>query len=459
MSAGFVQSLADICCILVMPATGCFFPTPTENLPHNMLFWSLLATVTASLIGSYGGYRPQAMARHNQSAQRAAVCYIATSTAMLAVAFLMGHAEAVSRFWTLAAVGVTPALLCGVRVLPWMHRRPRAACHAASGPVVICFNKSPHGLDRAFAEQHIGPEIAGVLYLSARRKPGAEGNWPLIPDIKTLMETIRANTVQDIIFIYQPELEFIAGAARKELLADLLAYPARIWLAFDLAPQLPNMLASKSGSYRLVPIVTDHLVTSLNLTKRLFDIVVSFLLLVLSLPLLLVIALLVRASGPGPVIFRQIRTGAQGKKFAVLKFRTMRHGTDNAFAQAVEGDRRVTPVGRILRRRSLDELLQLFNVFKGDMSLVGPRPHAPETQVDGMSFEDAVKLYRLRYRVKPGITGLAQIRGHRGETARLASLEQRLSSDLEYIETWSLWLDIVILVRTLPVLLQPENAY
>jgi exopolysaccharide biosynthesis polyprenyl glycosylphosphotransferase len=424
-----------------------------------MLFWSLLATVTASLIGSYGGYRPQALARHNQSAQRAAVCYIAASTAMLAVAYLMGHEAAVSRFWTIAAVGVTPALLCGVRMAPWMRSRPRAASHAAAGPVVICFNKSPHGLDRAFAEQHIGPEIAGVLYLSSRRKPGAEGNWPLIPDIKTLMETIRANTVQDIIFIYQPELEFIAGAARKELLADLLAYPARIWLAFDLAPQLPNMLASKSGNYRLVPIVTDHLVTSLNLTKRLFDIVVSFLLLVLSFPMLAVIALLVRASGPGPVIFRQIRTGAQGKKFAVLKFRTMRHGTDNVFAQAVEGDRRVTPVGRFLRRRSLDELLQLYNVLKGDMSLVGPRPHLHTARAAGKLYFEAANEYAARHRVKPGITGWAQVHGWRGPTETIEQIERRVEHDIYYIENWSLMLDFIILVKTILYGFHGKNAF
>ncbi len=92
-----------------MPATGCFFPTPTENLPRNMLFWSLLATVTTSLIGSYGGYRPQALSKHNQSARRAAVCYIAASTAMLAVAFVLGHAEAVSRFWTARSPSANPA--------------------------------------------------------------------------------------------------------------------------------------------------------------------------------------------------------------------------------------------------------------------------------------------------------------------------------------------------------------
>ncbi|MDD2705901.1 MAG: sugar transferase [Acidocella sp.] len=116
-------------------------------------------------------------------------------------------------------------------------------------------------------------------------------------------------------------------------------------------------------------------------------------------------------------------------------------------------------MGSFLRRTSLDELLQLINVFQGDMSLVGPRPHAPETEVEGMSFENALRLYHLRHRVKPGITGLAQIRGQRGETPALSALEQRLSSDLEYIQSWSLWLDISIMLQTIPIVFSQTNAW
>jgi exopolysaccharide biosynthesis polyprenyl glycosylphosphotransferase len=219
------------------------------------------------------------------------------------------------------------------------------------------------------------------------------------------------------------------------------------------------MLKHRSGGCKLVPLMTDNLVSSQNVAKRLFDVLVSVLLLMIAMPVIVVTAGLVKASGPGPVVFRQKRTGAQGHEFTVYKFRTMAFEQSNRFEQAKRGDHRITGIGHFLRKNSLDEILQLFNVIRGDMSLVGPRPHAPETAVEGVNFEQAVRLYRIRHRVKPGITGLAQIRGQRGETAAIGMLEQRLASDLEYIQTWSLWLDMVILIRTIPVVLRQTNAW
>jgi exopolysaccharide biosynthesis polyprenyl glycosylphosphotransferase len=192
--------------------------------------------------------------------------------------------------------------------------------------------------------------------------------------------------------------------------------------------------------------------------KRGFDLIGGTALLVTLSPLLLVIALAVKLSSPGPAIFRQTRLGANGRPFTLLKFRTM---TPNAaaFTQASRDDPRITPIGGFLRRTSLDELPQLINVIRGEMSLVGPRPHAPETEVEGMLFEAAVQSYHQRHQVKPGITGLAQIRGQRGPTPVVASLAQRLDSDLEYVESWSLSLDMLILLRTLPAILRQTNAY
>jgi lipopolysaccharide/colanic/teichoic acid biosynthesis glycosyltransferase len=176
-------------------------------------------------------------------------------------------------------------------------------------------------------------------------------------------------------------------------------------------------------------------------------------------PLMAVIALALVASGAKSVLFRQVRVGAGGREFTLLKFRTMACGDEAPFAQAVPGDPRVTRIGRWLRKTSLDELPQLFNVLSGEMSLVGPRPHAPETKVAGKSLEEAAKFYRLRYLVKPGMTGLAQVRGLRGATGDVRALRRRVASDLEYIERWSIWLDLLILIRTLPAVLRPRNAY
>lgn len=193
--------------------------------------------------------------------------------------------------------------------------------------------------------------------------------------------------------------------------------------------------------------------------KRIFDLSAGITLLLALLPVLAAIALLVKMSSPGPAIFRQTRLGADGMPFTLLKFRTMKTDDGASFSQASQDDRRVTFIGRFLRRTSLDELPQLVNVIMGEMSLVGPRPHAPETQVEGIFFESAVQSYRERYRVKPGITGLAQIRGQRGETPMVETLAQRIASDLEYVESWTLTLDLLILLRTLPVILKQTNAY
>jgi lipopolysaccharide/colanic/teichoic acid biosynthesis glycosyltransferase len=196
--------------------------------------------------------------------------------------------------------------------------------------------------------------------------------------------------------------------------------------------------------------------------KRGEDIVIAALLLViLALPMLL-IALLIRIDSPGPALFRQQRTGFGGRTFCILKFRTMHFcpaATEAATRQATRHDPRVTRVGTMLRRTSLDELPQLFNVLRGDMSMVGPRPHAPGTCAGGRPFEEITPSYMARHCVRPGLTGLAQVRGLRGETETEDKLVRRLEADLEYIETWSLRLDFAVLAQTVIAVLCMRNAY
>jgi exopolysaccharide biosynthesis polyprenyl glycosylphosphotransferase len=190
---------------------------------------------------------------------------------------------------------------------------------------------------------------------------------------------------------------------------------------------------------RILPI--RRRATPFTRGKKALDLVVGTVLLVVSSPLLLLIALIVGLTSRGPILFRQDRVGRDGKVFTILKFRTMRTNEDSDRTWAVAQDPRVTRVGRLLRRTSLDELPQLLNVIRGDMSLIGPRPERPFFVQE---FKEKVASYDYRLRVLPGITGWAQVHGLRGDT----SIDQRIQYDIYYIEHRSFWLDVRILART-----------
>ncbi|GLK88111.1 undecaprenyl-phosphate glucose phosphotransferase [Pseudomonas turukhanskensis] len=173
-------------------------------------------------------------------------------------------------------------------------------------------------------------------------------------------------------------------------------------------------------------------------------------------PLMIGIAIAVRRSSPGPILFKQERHGWNGEVIKVWKFRSMRvHAPETVVKQATRGDDRITKVGAFIRRTSLDELPQLFNVVFGEMALVGPRPHAVTHNI---YYTDKIRAYMARHRIKPGITGLAQITGHRGETETIDKMQQRVNQDLNYINQWSLWLDVKILIKT-PFTLLSKNIY
>jgi putative colanic acid biosynthesis UDP-glucose lipid carrier transferase len=191
--------------------------------------------------------------------------------------------------------------------------------------------------------------------------------------------------------------------------------------------------------------------------KRSTDIVLAGLGLILLAPAFATIAIAIRLDSPGPVLFMQMRVGFNGRRFRIYKFRTMVTLEDGpVIRQACRGDPRVTRVGRILRRYSLDELPQLLNVLRGEMSLIGPRPHA---LAHDNEYDKLIASYAVRKKMKPGLTGLAQVNGYRGETREVYMMKQRVEHDLRYIDCWSLWLDIRILARTLLQLIMSKDAY
>ena len=191
--------------------------------------------------------------------------------------------------------------------------------------------------------------------------------------------------------------------------------------------------------------------------KRLFDIVVSLTAIVLMLPFLIPVAILIKLDSRGPVFFLQRRSGLNGKLFNIYKFRSMTVAENgDRVVQAKADDKRVTRMGKILRKTSLDEVPQLINILRGEMSFVGPRPHALAHDTE---FAVVIPSYTRRFQTKPGLTGLAQIRGFRGEIRCREDLEKRIEADIEYIETWSFATDVMTVLRTVPLIFGDTAAY
>lgn len=224
--------------------------------------------------------------------------------------------------------------------------------------------------------------------------------------------------------------------------AALLAWPA---IAHSARPK-----ARRANRRRVDRISAREPSTFLIAAKRTMDVIGATFGLLVCAPLLIGIAIAIKITSPGPFFFRQKRYGYHNRQFWIYKFRTMYiHVSDNrGTQQTTSDDPRVTPIGRLLRKTSFDELPQLINVLIGDMSLVGPRPHVPGMLAGGILYEELTPYYFQRHNMRPGITGLAQASGYRGSTAVPLSAIERLDHDLQYIERWSLWLDLIIILRT-----------
>jgi lipopolysaccharide/colanic/teichoic acid biosynthesis glycosyltransferase len=222
------------------------------------------------------------------------------------------------------------------------------------------------------------------------------------------------------------------------------------------APQGGNFY----GSEKTLIIANGRLSIERRALKRSFDIVSSAAVLILASPMLLIVAIAIKIDSPGPVLFRQPRIGRQNRLFSILKFRTMTAAScdPTGICSTARDDPRITRTGRFLRRTSIDELPQLLNVLRGEMSIVGPRPHAINSTVEDRLFWDADRKYWMRHACKPGLTGLAQIRGLRGATDCMKDLTDRVEADLSYLQSFSFWNDLVIIARTLRVLIG-KKAY
>lgn len=359
----------------------------------------------------------------------------AAAVAIVPVLWFFGDAAALE-FLRLVP-GITIALVA-VRVLAlFTVRFVNKRADSAEGAIVVGAGTTGAQLARHLIEhREYGIEPLGFVdRVNDRDLP-----LPVLGDVDDLERILRTSGARHLIVAFGvvPEDDLVRVIRRCHLRdVDVWVIPR----FFELGLQIPGAAAEEIWGTPLARLPRLALRSAQWRLKRVFDLSVATLGLVLLAPALAAIALAVRLSSPGPVFFRQERIGQRGRAFELLKFRTMLVNDDSTTTWSVDEDQRVTRIGRALRRTSLDELPQLFNVVRGDMSLVGPRPERPYFVE---RFRDAVRGYDDRHRVPAGITGLAQVNGLRGDT----SIEERAIFDNNYIENWTLWSDISILART-----------
>jgi putative colanic acid biosynthesis UDP-glucose lipid carrier transferase len=277
---------------------------------------------------------------------------------------------------------------------------------------------------------------------------------PVKGQLTGLSEYVKQNHVEAIYLA----LPMAAQPHILNLLESLKDTTASIYFVPDIF--ITDLIQGRFDTVGNMPVVAvcETPFTGFNgLVKRSSDVVFSILILLLLLPLMLLLSIGVKLSSPGPVIFKQRRYGLDGKEILVYKFRSMTACDDGAVVkQATKGDARITRFGAFIRKTSLDELPQFINVLQGRMSIVGPRPHAV---AHNEIYRKAIKGYMIRHKVKPGITGWAQVNGYRGETETIDKMEKRIEYDLEYLRNWSLSLDFWIIVKTVLTLVKDRNAY
>jgi Undecaprenyl-phosphate glucose phosphotransferase len=382
---------------------------------------------------------------------------------MLMVAILLGigyvtkYSEDFSRRVVLTWVAVTPALL--VLVALYLHEMMRRLLndpkHTRGVAFVGCTEVSLMLADRITRNSRsLGMTVHGFFDDRSPDRLGHCGSMRRLGAMSDIFTAVQRKHI-DAIFVALP----VRQVQRvMDLVQELRNTTVSIYYLPDLCAL--DLLQARTGELLGMPVVSmceTPFYGYGGLVKRITDVAFAAAILVIATPLMLAIAAAIKFTSAGPVIFKQRRYGLDGKEILVHKFRTMTVLEDGGYVQqATRSDSRITRVGRFLRRYSLDELPQLFNVLQGTMSLVGPRPHAVAHNEE---YRQLIKGYMVRHKAPPGITGLAQINGCRGETTRVEDMQARVNYDLEYLRRWSPLLDLKILALTAVRVLRDDKAY
>ena len=395
----------------------------------------------------------------NMSRSAAVMWAWAKVAAMLIVlAFLVKASEAYSRQVIITWICVSAIMQSVVHTVMESVIRTYKAKYVQPIPSLMVGNSRMGGYLAAHINRNpwIAHKIVGVI---SDDDGSEEQTWhfsglPKLGDLDDLRSMVEKYEVKRVYFA----LPMKTSHQVRELQMQLIDLNVDIVWAPDIfGLHMTSPSVREVAGVPLYYLSESPLVEGARVSKLIMDKVLASVALVLLAPVMIGAAIAVKFSSPGPVFFRQERHGLDGKIIGVLKFRSMKvhQESEGVVKQATKHDARVTPVGAFLRKSSIDELPQLFNVLKGEMSLVGPRPHARE---HNHYYADKIVAYMSRHRILPGMTGLAQVNGYRGETDTLEKMEKRVEYDLAYINNWSIWLDIRIMIKTVFTLLS-KNAY
>jgi putative colanic acid biosysnthesis UDP-glucose lipid carrier transferase len=429
-----------------------------ETLSVQFCALALIAFLVSALLLSppLGYERDSAAAYSSRPASRMLLEWFCVAIVMLFISVAFALTQTFPRLiltWLL----VTPlALLLTDSLSAQLARRIAGGRSAAQRYVIVGANDVGIELARRIKQSQSGGTFFGFLdFRSASRLPdGADKPVAANCSARDLAEFVRQHAITRV-YLALP----ISTTPRiDELIKELRDTTASVYFA-------PNIFAFDLLQARCVDIsgmpvfsICDSPFHGTSaIWKRTFDVALALIVLLLGWPAFVILGLAIKVSSPGPILFKQRRYGLNGEEILIYKFRSMTVCEDGPIvAQAIERDHRVTPLGSFLRRTSFDELPQIFNVLEGKMSFVGPRPHAVAHNEE---YRKLISGYMVRHKVRPGITGWAQVNGFRGETRTVDKMQRRVQYDLEYLKNWSLAFDVKIVLKTLLLVLKDKNAY
>jgi len=417
-------------------------------------FFIFLATIM--LLHFAGQYQFDALMKPVENIDKIVVACITAFFLLLAIAFSLKVSDTYSRKWMYIYAFSSTFAIVSYRIIgSWILSQLSSKGILARNIVVLGAGvQAERFLARVREDRPPFMAVMGVFNVEGDRNGSIEG-YPLRGGLEDLVEYVRGHDVDDIVVAHpwNDEERLIP------LVERLLELPTTIYFASDLVGFRFN-LRPADNNFAVLPvleIVEKPLSGWSFVAKYLEDRILSLLLLIVLSPVFLLTAIAIKIDSPGPIFYRQRRFGFNNRSFSIYKFRSMhtKQPASGTTRQATANDPRVTRVGHFIRRTSIDELPQLFNVLNGTMSLVGPRPHAVDHNEE---YSKRIRGYFARHRVKPGITGWAQANGLRGETANLSKMEARVRHDLYYAQNWSLLFDLQILLMTALIVIRGKNA-